>query len=182
MRILMTRTNPNRHRFAVIRADGTTESADLETHSMLVHDLVHYAVEMEAPFREGFYGLLAQGRTFSQLNDTTQPWPVGTEIAAAEGLVGPLQSMLKTGNFNAEDARKMFELFHSDPPPLELLTRIGERFRSVLGRYNATKFGDTLELDWPEGQTMPVKNARPWFNTRDFGSPKAPCAPNPKKR
>lgn len=156
MRILMTRTNPDRHRFTVIRADGTSESADLETHSMLVHDLVHYAVEMEVPFREGFYGLLAQGKTLSQLNDTTQPWPTGTEIAAAESLVGPLQSMLKTGKFNAEEARAKFEVYRSDPPPLELLARIGERFRSVLGRYNATRFGDTLELEWPERQTTPL--------------------------
>jgi hypothetical protein len=161
MRILMTRLDPDRHRFAVIRKDGTTESAELETRSLLVHDLVHYAVEMEAPFREGFYGLLAQGKTFSQLNEAAQPWPVGTEIAAAESLVGPLQSMLKNGNFNAEEARSKFELFHPDPPPVELLARIGERFRSLLGRYNATRFGDTLELEWPEGQTTAPPNARP---------------------
>lgn len=158
MRILMTRTNPDRHRFAIIRNDGSTESVDLETHSMLVHDLVHYAVEMEVPFREGFYGLLAQGKTLSQLSDTTQPWPEGTEIAAAESLVGPLQSMLKNGDFNADDARAKFEGYRKDPPALELLVRIGQRFRSVLGRYKATRFGDTLELEWPEGQTTPAKN------------------------
>jgi len=161
MRILMTRINPDRHRFAVIRTDGTTESAELETRSLLVHDLVHYAVEMEVPFREGFYGLLAQGKTFSQLNDTTQPWPVGTEIAAAESLVGPLQSMLKNGAFKAEEARRQFELFRPDPPSAELLARIGERFRSILGRYNATRFGETLELEWPEGQTQAPENSRP---------------------
>jgi hypothetical protein len=160
MRILMTRTSPDRHFFKIIRADGTTESADLETRSLLVHDLVHYAVEMEVPFREGFYGLLAKGKTFSELNDKAQPWPVGTEIAAAEGLVGPLQSMLKGGAFDAEQARAAFERYRADPPSLELLKRIGERFRSVFGRYNATRFGETLELEWPEGQTASAPKQR----------------------
>ena len=99
MRILMTRTGPDRHRFAIVRADGSTESADLETRSLLMHDLVHYAVEMEVPFRDAFYGLLAKGKCLSELNDPKQPWPVGTEAAKAEGLVGPLQTMLK-GEFD----------------------------------------------------------------------------------
>lgn len=157
MRILMTRTSPDRHRFAIVRADGSTESADLETRSLLLHDLVHYAVEMEVPFREGFYGLLAKGRRLSELNDTTQPWPVGTEAAKAESLVGPLQTMLK-GDFDAVRAREKFELFSENPPTVELLERIGARFRAVYGKYNATRFGDTLELDWPEGQT-PAKRS-----------------------
>jgi len=116
---------------------------------MLVHDLVHYAVEMEVPFREGFYGLLAKGKCLSELNDQAQPWPTGTEIAAAESLVGPLQTMLK-GPFDPEVARSKFDMFSDNPPSVELLTRIGNRFRAVHGKYLATRFGETLELDWPE--------------------------------
>lgn len=153
MRILMTRVNSDRHLFAIVRADGSREEANLETRSLLVHDLVHYAVEREVPFHKGFYGLLASGQTLSALNDTTKPWPAGTEIAAAEGLVGPLQSMLKGGDFDPITARAQFELFRPDPPAVELLDRIGSRFRSVFGRYSSTRFGETLELDWPEGQT-----------------------------
>lgn len=157
MRILMTRTSPDRHRFAVVRSDGTTESADLETRSMLVHDLVHYAVEMEVPFRDGFYGQLASGNSLANLNDPTKPWPEGTEIAAAESLVGPLQTMLKGGSFDAADARAKFELFSKDVPAVDLLARIGARFRAVHGHYLATRFGETLELEWPEGQTPAVE-------------------------
>jgi hypothetical protein len=155
MRILMTRLNPDRHRFTIVRSDGSTESAELETRSLLVHDLVHYAVEIEVPFREGFYGLLAKGKRLSELNDKTQPWPTGTEIAAAEGLVGPLQTMLK-GEFDPAAARAQFEMFSSNnPPSIELLTRIGQRFRAVRGQYASTRFGETLELDWPEGRLTP---------------------------
>lgn len=163
MRILMTRTSPDRHRFAIVRADGSREEANLETRSLLVHDLVHYAVETEVPFRLGFYGLLAAGQTLAALSDTTQPWPTGTEVAAAESLVGPLQSMLKGGAFDPVEARAKFELFHSTPPSVELLGRIGSRFRDVFGRYSSTRFGETLELEWPEGQTTtdpPKKNQK----------------------
>lgn len=153
MRILFTRLSPDQHRFAIVRSDGSTESAALETRSLLVHDLVHYAVEIEVPFREGFYGLLAKGTRLSELNDKTKPWPTGTEIAAAEGLVGPLQSMLK-GEFDPIAARSQFEMFSKDPPPIELLARIGQRFRAVRGKYASTRFGETLELEWPEGQTV----------------------------
>jgi len=151
MRILMTRLSPDRHRFQIVRTDGTTESAELETRSLLMHDLVHYAVEMEVPFREAFYGLLAKGKRLSELNDPTQPWQTGTEPAAAEGLVGPLQTMLKR-EFDPAEARAKFELFSKDPPPIELLTRIGARFRSVYGKYTATPFGETPGSEWPKGK------------------------------
>lgn len=158
MRILMTRTNPDRHRFEIIRADGTREYVELETRSLLVHDLVHFAVESEVPFRHGFYGLLSQGKSLAELSDTKQPWPVGTDIAASEGLVGPLQSMLKGGDFDASLAHEKFALFSKEPPSVELLTRIGAQFRAVFGRYHALRFGETLELEWPETQTeTPVR-------------------------
>lgn len=156
MRILMTRTTPDHHRFTIIRADGTSESADLETRSMLLHDLVHYAVEIEVPFHGGFYGLLAKGKTMAELSDATQPWPVGTDVAASESLVGPLQTMLKGGSFDAERAFAKFANFSREPPPVELLARIGARFRAVHGQYNSLRFGETLELEWPEGQTAPA--------------------------
>lgn len=163
MRILMTRINPDRHLLTIVRADGSREEANLETRSLLVHDLVHYAVEIEVPFHKGFYGLLASGQTLAALSDKTKPWPTGTEIAAAEGLVGPLQSMLKGDDFDPVAAHAQFELFRPDPPSVELLGRIGSRFRSVFGRYSSTRFGQTLELDWPEGQTSnspPEKNRK----------------------
>src|SRR5690606_17606265 len=61
MLIRFTRLTNERHRFEIVRDDGTREAHDLETRSTLAHDLTHYAVEIEVGLRGAFYGRLASG-------------------------------------------------------------------------------------------------------------------------
>ena len=68
-------TVPTSHRLEVFRDDGSCECVELETRSLLLHDLVHYAIEAQAEIRTGFYGLLASGTTLAALGDRDNPLP-----------------------------------------------------------------------------------------------------------
>ena len=67
MQIRLTRLTNDRHRFEVVRDDGTRDARELETRSALLHDLVHYAVETEDGLKASFYGLLGSGKTYEAL-------------------------------------------------------------------------------------------------------------------
>lgn len=135
MQIELTGLNPRQHRFRIVRADGSTESVELETRSMLAHDLAHYAVERVLGLTRGFYGSLASGASLAELSGRAMPWPAGTELAYAESLVGPLQSHL-TG--------KPIVL-----PDWPFLGDVERAYREAWGRWRSTRFGACCVLAWP---------------------------------
>ena len=143
--VRFTRLNPTHHRFVAIRADGTREVREFETKSLLLHDLVHFAVESEAKLRGGFYGTLAEGADYSTPR-------AGSEAMAIESVVGPLQGALK-GDVNPETFvtrhREMQANMGSQSPDwltTELTTRVLESLRQLQGQWRATPFGQTMEV------------------------------------
>ena len=151
MRIRWTRCSPDRHRFEIVRADGSREGAELETRSVLLHDFVHYAVESEAGIDDGFYGLLARGLGFGELRREVelQEHP---GIHRAESLVGPMQAVWN-GRISKE--RYVEQLGPGDPAvdqvPVDraFVDRVCERLRQITGQWRGTPFHDTMELVWP---------------------------------
>jgi hypothetical protein len=146
MRIHLTRLTNDRHRLAVVRDDGSTETADLETRSFLPHDLAHYAMEAELGLVGGFWGCVASGAAFSSLAAMTDI--TTDEMMLAEALAAPLQSLW---NGRLPDAAYVTMLEERIPgcDAEALLARMRERLRQTWGRWNATPFGATLELRWP---------------------------------
>lgn len=133
MLILFTRLTDERHRFAVEREGLPIESVELETRSFLVHDLVHFAVERTLGRQNSFYGLLARGTPLVSLNDRTRPWPEGSELADTEGLVARLQGPL---------------MGRGPLPPWPFVPDVVRSWRSVHGRWRATRFGATCSFRW----------------------------------
>jgi hypothetical protein len=154
--IRFTRLSNERHRFEVVRDDGTRESKELETRSALMHDLAHYAVEVEAGLKESFYGRLAQGLGYDEL--TTTP-PKSSEAMDTERVVVLIQDLHKRGDTQApgaaEEARRIVASFGStgSEPPRWLtpavLARVLERLRRTQGQWRATPFHRTMELEFP---------------------------------
>lgn len=158
MLIRFTRLSNDRHRFEIVRDDGTRESQELETRSALLHDLAHYAVEVEAGLMESFYGRLAKGLTYDELTTTPQT----PEAMQTERIVVLVQNMYKTGHAIGttpeEEAQRIaagFESTDSKPPSwltADLISRVRERLRRVQGRWRATPFHRAMELDFPTGK------------------------------
>lgn len=145
--IRFTRLNPTHHRFEAIRADGTHDTREFETRSILFHDLVHFAVESEAKLRGGFYGTLAAGANYDAPRE-------GSEAQLVENVVGPLQGLLKNGApIDAAPFVARLNAHHESLgyTPAEWLTpdfvtRVQERMRKLNGQWKATPFGQTMEL------------------------------------
>jgi hypothetical protein len=143
--VRFTRLNPTHHRFEAIRADGTREAREFETKSLLLHDLVHFAVESEAKLRGGFYGALADGAAYDAPRE-------GSEAMAIESVVGPLQGALKgevdPEAFVARHRSAQASMGSQSPDWLtpELIARVLERLRQLQGQWRATPFGQAMEL------------------------------------
>lgn len=143
--VRLTRLNPTRHRFEAIRADGTRDVREFETRSVLLHDLVHFAVESEGKIRTGFYGSLLQGAHYDAA-------PEGSEAMQVEYVVGPLQGALK-GEIDPDafvERLRSVQLSTGNTLPdwftTDLVRRALERLRQLRGQWAATPFGETMEL------------------------------------
>jgi hypothetical protein len=143
--VRFTRLNPTHHRFEAIRADGTRDVREFETRSLLLHDLVHFAVESEARLKGGFYGTLAEGADYDAPRE-------GSEAAQVEYVVGPLQGALK-GEIDPAIFVKRLRDVQSDmgfaPPDwltADMIAGALERLRQLQGQWRATPFGQTMEL------------------------------------
>jgi hypothetical protein len=156
MLIRLTRLTNERHRLEFVRDDGSSEARDLETRSALLHDLVHYAVETEARLEASFYGQLAGGKTYEELTAEPSSDP---EAMQTEAVVARIQGLTKNDAWSRADPGDIAEsisagfraLGHAPPAWLtaDLIVRVRERLRRVQGRWRATPFHHTLELDFP---------------------------------
>jgi hypothetical protein len=156
MLIRLTRLTNERHRLELVRDHGTREARELETRSVLLHDLVHYAVEVEAGLNASFYGRLARGEAYEAL--TAEP-AADPEAMQTEAVVVRIQGVAKNDTWSAVDPDSFAEsivagfrsLGHEPPMWLtgDLIVRVRERLRRVQGRWRATPFHQTLALEFP---------------------------------
>lgn len=153
MRIAFTPLTSDRHRLAVRRDDGTVDSVELETRSLLLHDLVHLAVESEAGLDAGFWGLVAAGapldglRIESDAMNAADPPADRAQLVLAERLVGPMQAVWLG---RLPDARYLeLAAGATDRVDATFVSRVRARLRSLHGHWKATRHGTAMEITWP---------------------------------
>jgi hypothetical protein len=156
MQIRLTRLTNEHHRLEVVRDDGTHEARELETRSALPHDLVHYAVEIEAGLDASFYGRLARGETYEALMTEPSGSP---EALQTEVVVARIQGVAKNDTWSGVDPESFaasivagFRSLGHEPPAWltgELIVRVRERLRRVQGQWRATPFHQALVLAFP---------------------------------
>ncbi|QDU68048.1 hypothetical protein [Engelhardtia mirabilis] len=144
MRIVFTKLTDQRHRLELRREGYPCEAVELETRSLLLHDLTHFAVEARAEITEGVYGRLAAGSSLAELAQAVE----APGLAMAEDLVGPMQSL-----FNGRGSRERYlELGRARYPQVvdeAFVDDVLESLRRLVGRWRATPFGGSMELTWP---------------------------------
>ena len=149
--VRLKRLSPTHHEFAYVREDGAGEAARLETRTLLLHDLLHFAVETEAGLEESFYGKLASGRTLADLKADAMEMQAG-EAAVTERAVGALTGALQS-DASADQVVAAFQRLEAamgGPPPAwfdaAFVERVRERMRRLTGEWKATPFGETMVL------------------------------------
>jgi hypothetical protein len=150
-----TRVSPTHHRFEYRRVDGTGEAIEMETRSLLFHDLLHYAVESEAQLKGSFYGILGKIGGYEELS-VAGGAALGGEIAITERVVGALTGALQQDDLDAEafaaQAAEYLDIYAERAPRWftpAFIAAVRERMRQLMGRWKATPFGETMELVFP---------------------------------
>ncbi len=150
--IRFTRTSPTRHRVEFLRGDGTREEVDLETRSLLLHDLVHFAVETEARIHDGFFGRIARGVRAADLAHPEQVPGRDDELMTTERVVGPLQTAWRQGADPDAFTARLREYLESIDAPVptwldpDLVRRSMAAITRLEGQWRATPFGAAMEL------------------------------------
>ena len=149
-----TKLSEDRHRFEYRREDATGEAIEMETRGLLAHDLVHYAVESEAGLKGSFYGILAKIGGYQELT-VNGGAALGGEVAITEVVVGALQGALADDELDAAaligGVVEYLELMDHRPPRWltpAFVTAVREHMRQLTGRWKATPFGGTMELEF----------------------------------
>jgi hypothetical protein len=153
--IRIKKISPTHHEFAYERGDGTGEVLELETKSFLFHDLLHFAVESEAELKHSFYGLLYERGSYAELSGAMDAQSHSTnEVVMTERVVGALTGVIKS-NVPVEQfisaMHNMLDAYAEPMPPWlteAFVTNVEERMRQLLGQWNATPFGETMELHY----------------------------------
>jgi hypothetical protein len=138
----------------------------IETRSLLVHDLLHFAFETEAGLLQSFYRLLAAGRRLSETVPESAPEGVRFPTAEAqltERIVGPLTAVVQnkvSPRALLAGIRRLQEA-HGEPMPdwltEEVIQRTAARFRHLHGEWKSTAFGQTMHLRFDVGGHAPAK-------------------------
>jgi hypothetical protein len=156
MRIELHKLSDERHALEIVREHGARERVECETRSYLLHDLLHYAVEAESGLDDGFWGLLARGKTLADMNDRSGAALAGesTQLMAIEQMVGTLTTAAK-GTSAADVVEALTRYFTGLAAPVPAwvsvayVDAIQARMRRLLGHWRAIAYGGTLTLEWP---------------------------------
>ncbi len=152
LKLFFKRLSSTHHQISYLREDGSGESMSVETKSLLMHDFIHYCLESEANLSAGFYGLLAQGHTYAELSGKMPSEFETSVVADVEQVAGPLSGVVKGHVSPAEFMQQFGVMMQSLGKPIpswlsqELIGKVLVRYKQVTGKWNATPFGDTLEL------------------------------------
>jgi hypothetical protein len=141
------------------REDGSVTWQRNENEQALffpVHDLMHYAVETELGFSQGFFGLLAAGWDISETTGKSPRGGLPSEALEVEYLVSAF-SAERAGNAaaSAEEFNQLAATFAKAkgmPRPRQLsegeLARVRTRFDELATKWRILAPGKTLELQF----------------------------------
>ena len=152
----MKKVSHTHHLLRCTRTDGSVEEVELETKSLLVHDLTHLAFEQERGLQKSFWGLVASGTTFDELRGVMDPGAekAFSELVETETMVGPLQSVM-LGRIGVRDflpkLRDAREAQGENLPAYmteDFVKQVVQRFTGFYGYWQSLAFGSVMTVQW----------------------------------
>lgn len=158
MQIALTKINPNEYKLSLTRVDKTTDQAILDYRSFLKHDLVHFVFENNAGEMNGFYGLLAKGKSLKDLSpqNMKENETELSQLMVVESIVGPLQGSLTSGAIDFEQLLSYLKLNKLAIPSYlnkSLLDSVLREVQVLFNRFERMNIGDSIELEFFENQS-----------------------------
>jgi hypothetical protein len=164
MRIELSRRGDGTTTLRCVRDDGSVtwqnQRAPHHAAFFALHDLTHYAVETELGFRQGFYGLVADGWEIEDTTGKGVRGPLPPEAQTVEQLVGALDRERASARpWSTEEFNELLAATAAAgragqmtrPLTDEDLGRVRERVLALSARWAALGSGEVLALDFPVG-------------------------------
>ena len=144
-----------------VRDDGSStwqRNLNRQARFFPLHDLVHYAVETELGFAQGFFGLIAAGWNIEETTGKSARGALPTEALEVEHIVSSFMVEWNSdARWTAEDFNEHAANFAETkglPSPRsvtdEQLARVRQRFNELAARWRDLPEGDTLKLAFPK--------------------------------
>lgn len=130
--------------YVITREDESVELITLKTNTFLIHDVCHFVVEKNLNYKNGFWGMLAQGHTFNELFGKENTRTV--ELRFIEKIVGPIQSTY-LGQMPKRDFASSIEHLNYAFPE-ELLDKCLYDIESIYNKWLQLIEGQQLTLIW----------------------------------
>ena len=144
MKIVLKKKTSFQAEYTITRADKTAELITLDTKTYLLHDICHYAVEKILNYQNGFWGMLAQGYTFSELFGKNNPMTSGLRFI--EQIVGLVQSVysghIPIKDYNQYISHLNFTIYEND-----LISCLSE-VNTILNAWEVLPIGEQLTLEF----------------------------------
>lgn len=159
LRIEFTKAQDGATILRCVRADGTsTWQKKTGAHAAFfpLHDLVHFAVEVELGFTRGFYGLIAEGWDIADTDGKGARGSLPAESLIVEHVVSLLALETISGQVATPsdfDAALAASCTQSgiDPPrafSAAELGRVRRAFGDLIARFKSLPFGETLTVSF----------------------------------
>lgn len=159
MQLTFTKHNPSKFTLQATRPDGSKTWVNHQHDFLLIHDLVHFAVERELDLGESFYGQVAAGNDMSDFADKDKRDEIYASLKSDEAIVTEhIVSLIQTekndgklfGNFE-EELEKILSDQNLNFRPIHLKHKI-ENIRTfvniLLDRWDNLAYQDSMKLDF----------------------------------
>ncbi|MFD0750265.1 hypothetical protein ACFQZS_08945 [Mucilaginibacter calamicampi] len=123
--------------------DAVISGLDVKTY--LIHDITHFVVEQNLEYTDGFWGMLAQGYSFTQLAGKQNELTPG--LRAIEKIVGPVQSVYM--GFITIDQFDTYTSHLDVHTDIHWLKNCIESVENIYAEWEKLKPGEEFFLVWP---------------------------------
>ena len=144
MRIELKKATKYQCKYTITRNDDSVELITLDAKTYLVHDICHFVVEKHMGYRNGFWGMLAQGYSFNSLFGKDNPQTA--DLRFIEQIVGPVQSVYSghiPGEHFDDTIRHLDVTITSNLLPGSLA-----EVKAILDHWEQLPVGHHLTLEW----------------------------------
>lgn len=145
MNIQIKKVSPYFCEYTLTRNNQNTVINGLDVKTYLIHDITHFVVEQGLNYKDGFWGMLAQGYSFSQLSGKENE--INPGLRAVEKIVGPVQSVYM-GFIRKEE----FEVYTSHleiKTDMQWLEDCLAQIKQIESEWKQLTPGEYLILSWP---------------------------------
>ena len=150
MRVQITKKADGSGVLRCVRADGSVtwqKQTDRHAAFFALHDLTHFAVETTLGYRQGFFGLVAEGWEMEDTTGKGARGPLPPEAVEVEGIVGLFDAERSGGQiWTVDEFNEFAAMKGAHELSFDEIVRVKKKRSELFQQWSAVEPGATLEL------------------------------------